>query len=157
MRDLLLDVLRGKGAHLSFDEAVKNFPPAFINVRPPNVPYTPWHLIEHIRITQWDILEFIRNPEHVSPEWPQGYWPARDTQADKDDWNTTIAAYRADLQDLIEIVNDPDTDLLSPLPHEPDYILLREILLVADHTSYHTGELAILRQVRDTWPEDREM
>ncbi|CAN5628050.1 hypothetical protein BH24CHL1_BH24CHL1_09770 [soil metagenome] len=94
MRNQLLDVLRGKGAHLSFAEAVENFPSAFINVRPPNVPYTPWHLIEHVRITQWDILEFIRNPDHVSPPWPQGYWPVHETQADKDDWDTTITAYQ---------------------------------------------------------------
>ena len=157
MRDQLLDLLNGKGAHLSLEEAVADFPPAFINVRPPNVPYTPWHLIEHMRITQWDILEFIRNPDHVSPPWPQGYWPARDVQADKDAWNTTLAAYRHDLGDLLEMVRNPETDLLAPLAHEPDYTLLREILLVADHTAYHTGELAILRQVRDTWPENREM
>ncbi len=121
------------------------------------MPYTPWHLIEHIRITQWDILEFIRNPEHISPPWPGGYWPAREAQADKDAWNATIAAYHRDLEDLIEIVCDPQTDLLAPLPYAPEYTLLREILLVGDHTSYHTGELAILRQVLDTWPEDREM
>ena len=157
MRDQLLDLLSGKGAHLTFDEAVADFPPAFINVRPPNVPYTPWHLIEHMRITQWDILEFIRNPEHVSPPWPQGYWPARETQADKDQWNATIASFRHDLSDLLDMVRNPETDLLAPLAHEPEYTPLREILLVADHTAYHTGELAILRQVRDTWPEDREM
>jgi hypothetical protein len=107
--------------------------------------------------TQWDILEFIRDPSHVSPAWPGGYWPARNTQADKDAWDTTIAAYRRDLNDLLELVRNPATDPLAPLPHAPEYTLLREILLVADHTAYHTGELAILRQVRDTWPEDREM
>ena len=156
MRNELLNLLSGKGAHLTFDEAVADFPRAFINVRPPNVPYTPWHLIEHIRIAQWDILEFVLNPHHVSPPWPEGYWPDRMTHADKDRWNQTIESYRTDLHDLMDIVRDERIDLLKELPHAPGYTYLREILLVADHTAYHTGEFAILRQAMDTWPEDRE-
>lgn len=150
MRDQLLDLLNGKGAHLTFDEAVADFPQAFINVRPPNVPYTPWHLIEHVRIAQGDILEFMRNPQHVSPSFPEGHWPARDAQADKEDWDHTIAQYHSDLRDLQQIIRDDSIDLLASLPHEPDYTYLREILLVADHTAYHTGEFAILRQVMAT-------
>lgn len=156
MRDQLLNLLDGKGAHMTLEEAVADYPTSYINIRPPNVNYTAWHLIEHIRIAQWDILEFIRNPDHVSPDWPVGYWPAVDAHADKEAWDRTLDAYRKDLEDLKDLVRDPQADFMAELPHAPGYTLLREILLVADHTAYHTGELAILRQVMTTWPESRE-
>lgn len=156
MHDHLLNLLSGKGAHLTFDEAVADFPPEFINVRPPNVPYTSWHLVEHMRITQWDILEFVRNPQHVSPSWPAGHWPAPDAQADEETWNQTINDFHADLEEVKNLVRDPSADFLAELPHAPGYTLLREVLLVADHNAYHTGELAILRQVMGTWPASRE-
>jgi hypothetical protein len=156
MRDHLLNLLSGKGAHLTFDEAVSDFPPAFINVRPPNLPYSCWHLVEHMRIAQWDILEFVRNPEHVSPEWPAGYWPAREQHADKETWNRTIEQFQADLEAVKDLVRDPDADFFAELSHAPGYTLFREVLLVADHNAFHTGELAILRQVMSIWPESRE-
>lgn len=152
MREQLLALLRGRNAHLSFDQAVADFPGEAINRRPPNVPYTPWHLLEHIRIAQWDILEFVRNPGHVSPDWPEGYWPDPATLANETEWEETLAAFRADLKAIEALVNDPQTDLLAPLPHAPDYTIFREVLLVADHNAYHIGEFAILRQVMDTWP-----
>jgi hypothetical protein len=124
-----------------------------INTRPPNVPYTPWHLLEHMRITQWDILEFIRNPEHVSPEWPVDYWPAREAEADAARWQQSVEQFQADLGALVAIVEDPATDLYADLPHAPGYNILREMLLVADHSAYHTGEFGILRQVMGTWGE----
>ena len=115
MRDQLLALLRGGHAHLTFDQAVANFPPERINSRPPNVPYTPWHLLEHLRIAQWDILEFIRNPDHVSPEWPAGYWPDPAADTDEAGWQGTIAAFQADLGALEALVTDPATDLLGEL------------------------------------------
>lgn len=156
MRERLENLLRGKGAHLTFDDAIADFPAGAINARPPNVPYTFWHLIEHMRIAQWDILEFVRNPNHVSPEWPEGYWPAPDAETDGEGWQRTIDAFHTDLEGVIEIANDTSLDLNAELPHAPGYTYLREVLLVADHNAYHTGELAILRQVMDLWPEDRE-
>lgn len=156
MRDHLINLLSGKGAHLTFDEAVADFPPAFINVRPPNLPYSLWHLVEHMRIAQWDILEFVRNPNHVSPEWPDGYWPDRAASADKVTWHRSIEQFQADLEDVKSLVRDPDADFFAELPHAPGYTLFREILLVADHNAYHTGELAILRQAMAIWPESRE-
>ena len=151
LRDQLLALLKGGNAHLTFDDAIADFPPAAMNQQPPNVPYTPWHILEHLRITQWDILEFVRNPRHVSPEWPKGYWPAPDATTDVAGWQETIDACRADLAAVQEIVRDPSIDLSAELPHAPGYTYIREVLLVADHNAYHIGEFAILRQVMGTW------
>lgn len=155
VREQLLALLRGGNAHLGFDDAVADFPMDQINAEPPNVPYTPWHLLEHLRLAQWDILEFIRNPDHVSPGWPEGYWPARDEQTDQARWQKTIGDFRADLKALQDLVADPQTALYAELPHAPGYNILREILVVADHNAYHIGEFAILRQVMSTWPAGR--
>jgi hypothetical protein len=151
LREQLLDLLRGGQAHMTFDEALADFPITQINAVPPHVPYTPWHLLEHLRIAQWDILEFIRNPAHVSPAWPAGYWPLQEARADSQLWAHTIAAFQADLQTLQALVSNPATNLTAPLAHAPQYTILREILVVADHNAYHIGEFAILRQVMGTW------
>jgi hypothetical protein len=154
LRQHLLNLLQMKGAHLTFNDAVADFPEPLINAFPPNIEYTPWHLVEHLRIAQWDILEYIRDPQHVSPEWPLGYWPRRDERADLATWDRTIDQFRADLEALRAIVADPNTDLLAPIPHgQSGHTILREVLLVADHNAYHVGELAILRQVMDAWSE----
>ena len=136
---------------MTFDDAVAYFPREHMNTKPPKVPYTPWHLLEHLRITQWDILEFTRNPRHVSPAWPEGYWPAHDAQADDAAWQHTIASFRADLSALQQIATDPTVDLNAPIPHGSGQTVLRELLLAADHNAYHIGEFAILRQVMQTW------
>jgi DinB superfamily len=151
VRQQLLALLRGGQAYMPFDQAIADFPLARINDYPPQVAYTPWHLLEHLRIAQWDILEFIRNPAHISPPWPEGHWPPPDARADEQAWANTIAAFRADLHALEALVADPATDLYTEIPHAPGYTILREILVVADHNAYHTGEFAILRQVMQTW------
>lgn len=150
-REQLIQLLKGGNAHLGFGDAVKSFPMEFINTRPPNVPYSPWHLLEHLRIAQWDILEFVRTPEHVSPKWPEGYWPPEESVADENAWKKTIDTFSADLKVLMGIVKDQDIDLHAELPHAPGYTYLREILLVADHNAYHIGEFSILRQIMGTW------
>lgn len=155
VREQLLALLRGGNAHMSFDQAVADFPAEAYNRRPPNTPYTPWQILEHIRITQWDILEFIRDPEHESPSWPDGYWPAPEDEADQDQWEETIASFRTDLHDLQAIVSDPETNLYAPMPQGDRYTVLREILVVSDHNAYHIGEFAVLRQVMGTWTEER--
>lgn len=152
VREQLLYLLRGGNAHLTFDQAVADFPMEYINTRPPNVSYTPWHLLEHIRIAQWDILEFVRDSNHVSPPWPDGYWPALNEEADEARWGQTLSDFGADLRALQELVEDPNTDLYADLPHAPSYMVLRKILLVADHNAYHIGEFAVLRQVMGAWP-----
>jgi hypothetical protein len=152
LRQQLIAQLTARQAHLTFEDAVANFPLDKINSRPPNVPYTPWHLVEHLRIAQWDILDYCRNPHYTAPHWPDEYWPAPDAETDAAGWQRSIDQFLADRQALIAIVSDPQTDLFAPIPHgEPGHTLLREALLAADHNAYHIGELAILRQVMDIW------
>jgi hypothetical protein len=151
LREQLLAFLRGGQAYAPFNHIVADFPEDAMNTCPPNAPYTPWHLLEHIRRTQNDILEFIRDPKYVSPEWPVGYWPTRDEQADRTRWQETLGLFRKDLADLEAMLQDPATDLTAPIPHAPTYTILREILVVGDHNSYHLGEFSILRQVMNTW------
>jgi DinB family protein len=151
LREQLRVHLQGGNAHMTFDEVVANFPREHMNTKPPHFSYTPWHLLEHQRIAQWDILEFIRNPQHVSPLWPEGYWPARDAQADEDAWEQTLTSIRADLQMLSQIVADPSVNLYAPIPHGSGQTILREMFLVADHNAYHVAEFATLRQVMETW------
>lgn len=151
LRKQLLQLLQGRNAHLNFDDALANFPLAFMNARPPNVSYTPWHLVEHLRIAQWDILEFMRHPDHTSPAWPVGYWPEEQAEADESTWLDSIRQFRKDLNEVEDIVKDETIELTAEIPHAPGYTYLREILLVADHNAYHIGEFAILRQVMGTW------
>lgn len=152
LREQLLAVLDGVGAHMPFDEAVADFPDDAINRRPPNVSYTPWHLLEHIRITQADILDYVRNPDYVEIEWPADYWPASDATATPAAFAQTIEGFRADLAALRELAADPATDLFATIPNTPGHTILRELRVVADHNAYHVGEFAILRQVMGTWP-----
>ena len=141
---------------MDVDEIVGDFPLEFINDKVTNVPYSFWQILEHMRIAQWDILEFIRNSDHVSPHYPEGYRPTPHEKADKARWLKTISDFREDLEALQKMVLDPNIDLFAPIPHAKEYTVFREILLVADHNAYHLGELAIIRQVMDLWPEGRK-
>lgn len=153
LRSQILQLLSGRNAHYTFDDAVADYPLEAINQRPPNVPYTPWHLIEHLRIAQWDILEFMRDPEHVSPEWPKGYWPDPQSTTDATGWQQSLEGFRRDLAAVETMVQDESFDIIAEIPHAPGYTYLREFLLVGDHNAYHVGEFAILRQVMGTWPQ----
>ncbi len=156
LRRELLALLEGGNAHMGFEEVVADFPPEHINSKPPHTPYSFWHFVEHIRIAQWDILEFIRDPRHVSPDYPQGYRPRPTEKTDEKGWRKSIDSVLADLEALQEIVRDPKTDLFAPIPHARSYTIFREIVLAADHNAYHIGELAVLRQVMNVWPEGRK-
>lgn len=156
LRKHLLDLLRGGNAHMPFAAAVADFPLERINEMPPDVPYTPWHLLEHLRLTQWDILDFIVNPKYVWRKWPDEYWPVKTARATPAQWNETIAKFHADLKSLDDLVANPATNLTEDIPHAQGYTILREILVVCDHNAYHIGEFAILRQVMGTWPAKRE-
>ncbi len=136
---------------MPFAEAVADFPEALVNARPPHVGYTFWHLIEHLRLTQADILAYLTRADYEAPEWPRGYWPAAEARAAKADWDASVAAFRRDLDALVAIVADEATDLLAPVPSNAEHTILREALLVADHNAYHVGELGILRQVERAW------
>ena len=146
LREHVLYVLRGGGAHIKFEEAIKGFPAEFFNARAEGVPYTPWQLLEHMRVAQWDILEFSRSAAHVSPEWPEGYWPEEGVGADEDDWRRTVEGFQADLRAVEALVEDPANDLYARIPHGTGQTLLREALLVADHNAYHLGALVTLRR-----------
>ena len=150
LRRQLLGLLRGE-AHMSFDDAIRDFPMDAINRRPPNVEYTPWAILEHLRITQWDILEYVRNPAHVSPDWPVEYWPDLGKQATPEEYRATVDGFRADLATIQAMVEDDTVDLLAPIAHAPRHNLLREVRMVGDHNAYHIGEFAILREVMETW------
>jgi hypothetical protein len=146
LREHVLYVLRGGGAHLKFEEAIKGFPVEFFNARAAGVPYTPWQLLEHMRIAQWDILEFSRSAAHVSPKWPEGYWPEEGVGADEEDWQRSVESFQADLRALEALVEAPANDLYAAIPHGTGQTLLREALLVADHNAYHLGALVTLRR-----------
>jgi hypothetical protein len=146
LREHLLYLLRGGGAHIKFEDAIEGFPAEFFNARAEGVPYTPWQLLEHMRIAQWDILEFSRSAAHVSPKWPEGYWPEEGLAADEEDWQRSVDGFRADLRQMESLVEDKANDLHAKIPHGDGQTLLREALLVADHNSYHLGALVTLRR-----------
>jgi hypothetical protein len=156
LREQLIAILDGHDAHLPFDAAVRDFPVEGINRLAPNLVYTPWHLLEHIRTAQWDILDYIRNRAYLAPTWPDEYWPARDATATLEQFAGTVAAYRADRAALRDLVADPATDIQATIPGSPGHTLLREIRIVGAHNAYHIGEFAILRQVMSTWPPGRD-
>jgi hypothetical protein len=146
LREHLLYLLRDGGAHIKFDEVVGDFPFELINARAEGVPYTPWHLLEHMRIAQWDIVEFSRDASHVSPPWPEGYWPDKSKDASEDDWRKSVEGFRSDLREMEALVEDASTDLYARIPHGGGQTILREALLVADHNAYHLGALVTLRR-----------
>jgi hypothetical protein len=154
LREHLLYLLRGGGAHLDFEKAVAGLPPALRGAKPAGLPYSPWRLLEHLRIAQWDILRFSVDPHHVSPAFPEGYWPDGDAPPDEAAWDRSVLAFRADLRAMQELVADPATDLFAPLSHGQGQTVLREALLVADHNAYHLGQLVVVRRLLGAWPED---
>ncbi len=151
LRAHLVELLERGRAHADFDSAVKDFPAALRGRRVPGVPYTAWRLLEHMRIAQWDILEFSRNPKHVSPSFPEGYWPAGDAPPGEPAWERSIQLFRADLAAMRALVKDPKSDLFTPFVHGDGQTLLGEALLVADHNAYHIGQLVLLRRVLGAW------
>ena len=147
LREQLIYSLSGKGAHLSYDQAVKGFPKALVGKRVPRLAHTAWQQVFHLWITQWDILEFSRDPAHESPQWPQGYWPANNAPDTPRLWEETIAKFRSDLAAMIALIRDPKSDLFTPFPHGDGQTLLREAILVIDHNSYHVAQLVDLRRL----------
>ena len=146
LREHLLYLLRDGGAHIKFGEVVDDFPVELINARAEGVPYTPWHLLEHMRIAQRDIVEFSRDASHASPPWPEGYWPDKGKDASEDDWRKSVESFRSDLREMEALVEDASTDLYARIPHGDGQTILREALLVADHNAYHLGALVMLRR-----------
>jgi len=143
----LLYVLRGGGAHLSFDDFVADFPPELCNRRIEGLPYSAWQVLEHMRLAQWDILEFSRNPNHISPAFPVGYWPDPSQLGTPELWEESIRGFRHDLNEMEKLVADDSSELYQKIPHGDGQTLLREALLVADHNAYHLGALAVMARI----------
>jgi hypothetical protein len=153
LRQQVLDLLAGGSAHAKFDDVVSGIPAKLRGRKAAGIPHTAWMLLEHLRIAQRDILEFSRNPKHVSPRWPEGYWPAKEAPPGAGDWISSIQKFRQDLKAMQALVNNPKTDLFAKLPWGDGQTILREALLIADHNAYHLGQLVDLRRLLGAWPE----
>lgn len=143
-------LLTGGHAHATFEEAVEGLPADLRGVVPEGMPYSIWQLVDHIKVTQWDILEFSRNPAHESPSWPEGYWPDQKAPTETA-WKNALKQIREDRQQFIGLLKASHADLFARFPHGEGQHLLREALLIADHTSYHTGEIIVLRRLLGAW------
>jgi len=153
LREHLLYLLRGGGAHLDFEKAIAGLPDELRGAKPSGLPFSAWSLLEHMRIAQWDILEFSRDAKHTSPSWPEGYWPIADAPPSPEAWDRSVAAFRADRKAMEQLVANPKTDLNAKIPHGEGQTILREALLVADHNAYHLGQFVMLRRLLGAWPE----
>ncbi len=154
LREQVVYLLKGGGAHVHFMDALDDFPSAKYGTFANALPHTGWQLLEHTRLAQWDILEFSRNPKHVSPPFPAGYWPKTPAPADEKAWQESVAAFQRDLQDMVRLVQNPKTDLFAKIPHGQGQSILREALVLADHNAYHLGQLVDLRRALGAWPEN---
>ena len=151
VREHLAKLLAWEDAHVGFDKAVHGIPPALRGKRPSKLPYSPWQLVEHLRITQRDILEFCRNPEYQELKWPDDYWPAAAGPASSRKWAESIGQFRSDRELLQQLASDRSIELVARIPHGSGQTYLREILLAADHAAYHVAELVIVRRVLGIW------
>jgi hypothetical protein len=155
LRDHVRALLAEPHAHVAFKDAVAGWPVELRGVKPAGQPFTPWRILEHIRISQWDILEFSKSAKHVSPKWPDGYWPEHDAPPNAAAWDESVAQVERDLRGMQHLVADPKTDLFARIPHGTGQTILREALVLADHNSYHVGQLVLLRRLLGAWKEDR--
>lgn len=154
LRKHVLNLLRGGSAHLSFDDLVNSFPADLCNRQIEGLPYTAWQVLEHMRRAQWDILEFSRDPNHVSPEFPKGYWPQPDELGTPQSWQETVAEFRSDREQMEALVEDESTDLYAKIPHGEGQTILREALVMADHNAYHLGVLSVMARIVKSVPEE---
>ena len=155
LRAHLLELLHGGHAHVNFEDAVRDLPARLRGKVPRGLPYSAWQLVEHMRLTQEDILLFSRNYDgtYESPEWPEGYWPSAEAPPDDEDWDNSIAGFRADRAAFEALIREAKQDLFAAFPWGEGQTLLREALLIADHTSYHLGQLVAVRRLVGAWPE----
>lgn len=154
LRQHLLNLLQGRGAHLDLNAALEAWPPGARGAVPEGLPYSPWQLLEHLRLAQADILDFCTNPGYEQPDWPEDYWPEDAAPPVPEAWDESAAQLRRDLQAMQDLVANPATDLFAEIPHGDGQTLLREALLVADHNAYHLGQLVMARRLLGAWPPD---
>jgi hypothetical protein len=153
LRQHLLELLKGGSAHATFEDAVAGLPVKLRGQKPVGLPHSPWMLLEHLRLGQRDILEFSRNRKHVSPPWPQGYWPRTEAPPTPAAWNASVKKFRQDLKAIENLVANPKTDLHARIPWGDGQTILREALLAADHNAYHVAQLVDVRRLLGAWPE----
>jgi hypothetical protein len=146
LRQHVINLLTKAEAHVDLESSLKNFPRELRGHKPEGAPHTPWQLLEHIRIAQWDILEFSRTAKHKSPKWPEEYWPKTEAPPSDKAWDASVKQTLADLKAMCDLVRDPKNDLFAKIPHGDGQTLLREALLVADHNAYHLGQLVMARR-----------
>ena len=151
LRDRLVELLRSDHAHVDLEAALDGLPPEQRGACPPGQPHTIWRLLEHLRIAQWDILEFSRDAAHVSPGWPAGYWPEADAPGSEAEWDAARQRDERDLDAFCALLRDPAVDLFTPFPWGSGQNLLREALVLADHQAYHVGQVVLLRQLLGSW------
>jgi DinB superfamily len=153
LRQNLVYLIAGGGAHAKFEDVIKDLPLKLRGAKPANFPHSPWMLLEHLRIAQWDILEFSRNAKHKSPEWPRGYWPKAEAPRTASDWNKSIQQFRGDQKEMQALVENPKTDLFAKIPWGDGQTILREALLVADHNAYHLAQIVDVRRLLGAWKD----
>ena len=153
LRKHLKELLKGGGAHARVEQVLADWPPELRGQKPAGLPYSPWQILEHMRIAQWDILEFSRDSRHVSPDFPAGYWPGQDSPPDATAWENSVNVFQDELRQMLQLVEDPSTDLFAVIPHGQGQTILREALVVADHNAYHLGQLVVLRRALGAWKE----
>jgi hypothetical protein len=151
LRQHLVKLLQGGEAHADFERVIKDFPRELRGKKLKAGEHTAWELLEHLRIAQWDILDFSRNPEYKSLEWPKEYWPETFAPPKFKAWDTSVNAFRKDLQAMCDLVADEGTDLFAKIPHGDGQTILREALVLADHNAYHLGEMVLLRRLLGIW------
>jgi hypothetical protein len=151
LRKQLVKLLTSGEAHADFEAAIKDLPAGLRGKVPPGAEHSPWQLVEHLRITLWDIAEFSRSAEHTSPKWPEEYWPKSPEPPSEKAWDESVEAFRADLKVFSALISDKDTDLFAKIPHGDGQTVLREALLAADHTAYHVGQLVLVRRLLGAW------
>lgn len=154
LREHLKNLLSMEGAHIGWKAAFTGIPAKLRGVRPKGIPHSTWEQLEHMRIAQWDILEFSRDAKHVSPKWPAGYWPKTAAPPSAAAWDKSLKAFAHSLEEMTNLVLDPKTDLFARIPHGTGQTILREALIVADHNSYHLGQVLDLRRLLDAWKKD---
>lgn len=156
LRKNLLELLSGEHARMPFEGVIKEFPIGSINDKFPNSEYTFWDLLEHIRIAQEDILDFIKNPNYQERKWPDDYWPGKGQKANAGNWEKSVNSFKRDFKELEAMVKNPETDLFKEIPWGEGQTFLREIVTVSNHNAFHLGELAIMRQTMGNWDKNHK-
>jgi hypothetical protein len=146
-----VELLTGGHAHATFEQAVKNLPVELRGKAPKGAEHSPWQLLEHLRLAQWDILDFSRNAKYQALKWPDDYWPKEKAPADEKAWDKSVRAFKRDLKEMCALVEDPKTDLFAKISHGDGQTILREALLAADHNAYHIGQLVLVRKMLGAW------